>query len=143
VAHFGVQVAEALEYAHKQGRSASRYQTVQPASGCAQGTVWVTDFGLAKVDDQPNLTHAGDILGTLSYMPPEAFEGTSDARSDVHSLGLTLYELLAFRPAFEEKERNRFIKQVTTEEPARLRKLNRQVPKDLARPEATRCESSR
>jgi serine/threonine protein kinase len=93
--------------------------------------VWVTDFGLAKADDQQNLTHTGDILGTLRYMPPEAFEGRSDARSDVYSLGLTLYEMLALRPAFEEKERHRLIKQVTQAEPARLGKLNRQVPQDL------------
>jgi len=64
-------------------------------------------------------------------MPPEAFEGKTDARSDVYSLGLTLYEMLAFRPAFDEKDRNRLIKQVTHEEPARLGKLNRQVPHDL------------
>ena len=52
-----------------------------------QGTVWVTDFGLAKADDQQNLTHTGDILGTLRYMPPEAFEGKSDARGDVYCAG--------------------------------------------------------
>ena len=56
-------------------------------------------------------------------MPPEAFEGKADARGDVYSLGLTLYEMLAFRPAFDEKERNRLIKQVTHAEPARLGKL--------------------
>jgi serine/threonine protein kinase len=64
-------------------------------------------------------------------MPPEAFEGRSDPRSDVYSLGLTLYELLAFRPAFEEKDRNRLIKQVTTSEPPRLERLNPEVPRDL------------
>ena len=64
-------------------------------------------------------------------MPPEAFEGKTDARSDVYSLGLTLYEMLAFRPAFDERERNRLIRQVTQEEPARLGKLNRHVPRDL------------
>jgi WD40 repeat protein/serine/threonine protein kinase len=130
VAHIGVQVAEALEYAHKQG---VLHRDIKPSNLLldTQGTVWVTDFGLAKADDQQNLTHTGDILGTLRYMPPEAFEGKSDARGDVYCLGLTLYELLAFRPAFEEKERNRLIKQVTHEEPARLGKLNRQVPQDL------------
>ena len=91
----------------------------------------MTDFGLAKAEDQQNLTHTGDILGTLRYMPPEAFEGKTDARSDVYSLGLTLYEMLAFRPAFDERERNRLIRQVTQEEPARLGKLNRHVPRDL------------
>jgi WD40 repeat protein/serine/threonine protein kinase len=130
VASIGVQVAQALEYAHKQG---IRHRDIKPSNLLldTQGTVWVTDFGLAKADDQQNLTHTGDILGTLRYMPPEAFEGRSDARGDVYSLGLTLYEMLAFRPAFEEKERNRLIKQVTQAEPARLGKLNRHVPQDL------------
>ena len=61
------------------------------------GTVWITDFGLAKTDDQQNITHTGDILGTLRYMPPEAFEGKSDHRGDIYSLGLTLYEMLAMQ----------------------------------------------
>jgi WD40 repeat protein/serine/threonine protein kinase len=130
VARVGVQVAGALEYAHKQG---VQHRDIKPSNLLldTQGTVWVTDFGLAKAEGAENLTHTGDILGTLRYMPPEAFEGRSNARSDVYSLGLTLYELLAFRPAFAEKERHRLIKQVTQEEPARLGKLNRQVPQDL------------
>ena len=64
-------------------------------------------------------------------MPPEAFEGKSDARGDVYSLGLTLYELLAFRPAFDEKERGRLVKQVTHEAPPRLGTVNAEVPRDL------------
>ena len=95
------------------------------------GTVWVTDFGLAKADDSDDLTHTGDMLGTLRYMPPEAFEGKSDARSDVYALGLTLYELLTLRPAFDERDRNKLIKQVTTGDPPRLRKLRPDVPRDL------------
>ena len=91
----------------------------------------MADFGLAKASDQPNLTHTGDILGTLRYMPPEAFEGKSDSRGDVYSLGLTLYELLAFRPAFGEKERGRLVHQVTTEAAERLGRLNPEVPRDL------------
>jgi WD40 repeat protein/serine/threonine protein kinase/tetratricopeptide (TPR) repeat protein len=129
-ATIGMQVAQALEHAHKQGIV---HRDIKPSNLLldSQGTVWVTDFGLAKADDQRNLTHTGDILGTLRYMPPEAFEGKTDARSDVYSLGLTLYEMLAFRSAFDERERNRLIKQVTNEEPPRLGKLNRQVPRDL------------
>ena len=70
------------------------------------GNVWVTDFGLAKADsDGDDLTHTGDIVGTLRYMAPERFDGQCDARSDVYSLGLTLYELLALRPAFDEADR--------------------------------------
>ena len=117
VASIGAQVADALEYAHRQG---IHHRDIKPSNLLldTRGTVWVTDFGLAKADDQQNLTHTGDILGTLRYMPPEAFEGKTDARSDVYSLGLTLYELLAFRPAYDEHERNRLIRQVTSEEPA-------------------------
>jgi WD40 repeat protein/serine/threonine protein kinase len=130
VARLGLQVADALEYAHKQG---IHHRDIKPSNLLldTQGTVWVTDFGLAKTDDQQNLTHTGDILGTLRYMSPEAFEGKTDARSDIYSLGLTLYEMLAFRPAFDEKDRKRLIKQVTTTEPPRLDTLNRAIPRDL------------
>ncbi len=130
MARIGAQVADALEYAHKQGIV---HRDVKPSNLLLDtlGTIWVTDFGLAKADDQQNLTHTGDILGTLRYMPPEAFEGKSDHRGDVYSLGLTLYELLAFRPAFGEKERGRLVRQVTTEEPARLGSVNPEVPRDL------------
>ena len=73
-------------------------------------------------------------------MPPEAFEGKTDARSDVYSLGLTLYEMLAFRPAFDEKERNRLIRQVTQEEPARL---GQSEPARAARPGDDRPQGDR
>src|SRR5262249_35109208 len=73
----------------------------------------------------------GDIVGTVRYMAPERFQGAGDARSDIYALGLTLYELLALRPAFEEKDRASLIRQVTQEDPPRLRKLNRHVPPDL------------
>ena len=132
VANIGRQVADALDYAHKQG---VLHRDVKPSNLLLdmRGTVWVTDFGLAKVagPGAENLTHTGDILGTLRYMPAEAFEGKSDARSDVYSLGLTLYELLAMRPAFDEKDRNKLIKQVTSGEPTPLDRVNREIPRDL------------
>jgi serine/threonine protein kinase/WD40 repeat protein len=130
VARIGVQVADALAYAHAQGIV---HRDIKPSNLLldTHGIVWVTDFGLAKADDQQNLTHTGDILGTLRYMPPEAFGGKVDSRGDVYALGLTLYEMLAFRPAFDEKERGRLVKQVTNEAPAPLRKLNAEVPRDL------------
>jgi WD40 repeat protein/serine/threonine protein kinase len=130
VARIGVQVADALEHAHRQG---IQHRDIKPSNLLldAHGTVWVTDFGAAKADDQQNLTHTGDVLGTLRYLPPEAFEGRTDARGDVYSLGLTLYELLCLRPAFDEIERSRLIKQVTTAAPPRLDRLNREVPRDL------------
>ena len=130
VAQIGFQVADALEYAHKQG---ILHRDIKPSNLLLdfRGTVWVTDFGLAKADDQQNLTHTGDILGTLRYMPPEAFEGRSDARGDIYSLGLTLYELVAFRPAFDQKDRGSLIRQVTHDEPPRLSKVRIDVPRDL------------
>ena len=130
VARIGVQVAEALAYAHKQG---VLHRDIKPANLLLDldGIVWVTDFGLAKADDSDDLTHTGDLLGTLRYMPPEAFEGKSDARSDVYALGLTLYELVALRPAYEERDRNKLVKQVTTGDPPRLRKLRQDAPRDL------------
>jgi serine/threonine protein kinase/Tfp pilus assembly protein PilF len=130
VARIGVQVAEALEHAHGQG---VLHRDIKPSNLLLdlRGTVWVTDFGLAKADDQQNLTHTGDILGTLRYMPPEAFESMTDRRGDIYSLGLTLYELLALRPAFEEHDRRRLVKLVTTTEPPRLDRLMPSVPRDL------------
>jgi tetratricopeptide (TPR) repeat protein len=130
VAQIGVQVAQALEHAHGQG---ILHRDIKPSNLLLdlRGCVWVTDFGLAKAEDQQDLTHTGDVLGTLRYMPPEAFEGRTDRRGDLYSLGLTLYELLALRPAFAEKDRHRLIKRVTSEEPERLDRLNPQVPRDL------------
>jgi WD40 repeat protein/serine/threonine protein kinase len=131
VARIGVQVADALAHAATQG---VLHRDIKPSNLLLDdtGNVWVTDFGLAKAQsDGDDLTHTGDVVGTLRYMAPERFSGPGDLRSDVYSLGLTLYELLALRPAFEEKDRNRLIKQVTTAEPARLDRLNRGVPRDL------------
>jgi tetratricopeptide (TPR) repeat protein len=130
VARIGVQVADALQHAHAQG---VLHRDIKPSNLLLDtaGVVWVTDFGLAKADDQQDLTHTGDVLGTLRYMPPEAFDGRTDSRGDVYSLGLTLYEMLGMRPAFDEKERNRLIKQVTTGEPARLDEINPELPRDL------------
>lgn len=130
VARIGVQVAGALAYAHKLG---VLHRDIKPGNLLLDldGIVWVTDFGLAKADDSEDLTHTGDLLGTLRYMPPEAFEGNSDARSDIYALGQTLFELVALRPAYNERDRNKLIKQVTTGETPRLRKLRRDAPRDL------------
>ena len=64
-------------------------------------------------------------------MAPERFNGQGDLRSDVYSLGLTLYELLTLRPAFDEADRNKLVRQVMHDEPVRPRKLNPSVPRDL------------
>ncbi len=130
IARIGAQVASALAYAHAQGVV---HRDIKPSNLLLDnhGTVWITDFGLAKAADDQDLTQTGDILGTLRFMPPEAFEGRSDARGDIYSLGLTLYEMLAFRPAFDEKDRGRLVKQVSDSQPPRLGKLAPDVPRDL------------
>jgi WD40 repeat protein/serine/threonine protein kinase len=130
VARIGVQVADALVHAHDQG---VLHRDVKPSNLLldSEGTVWVTDFGLAKASDSEDLTHTGDVVGTLRYMAPERFDGQSDPRSDVYSLGLTLYELLTMRPAFDESDRNRLVAQLLHGDPPRPRRCNPEVPADL------------
>jgi tetratricopeptide (TPR) repeat protein len=130
VARIGLQVAGALEYAHTQG---ILHRDVKPSNLLldVQGTAWVADFGLAKAAEGEDLTHTGDIVGTIRYMAPERFRGRCDARSDVYALGLTLYEMLALRPAFDRADRQELMRQVMEEEPPRLRALCPAVPRDL------------
>jgi serine/threonine-protein kinase len=130
VARMGVQVAEALTHAHQQG---ILHRDIKPSNLLldARGTVWVTDFGLAKSEGAEDLTNTGDIVGTLRYMAPERFNGWSDPRSDVYGLGITLYELLTLRPAFEDSNRPRLVERVVHDDPPRPRKLDPRIPRDL------------
>jgi formylglycine-generating enzyme required for sulfatase activity/serine/threonine protein kinase len=131
VARIGVQVADALAHAASLG---VLHRDIKPSNLLLDGAgnVWVTDFGLAKTDtDGDNLTQSGDVVGTLRYLAPERFSGQGDVRSDVYSLGLTLYELLTLRSAFDETDRSKLVKQVMYDEPVRPRKLNPAVPRDL------------
>src|SRR5262249_28258359 len=124
VARVGMQVADALAHAASQG---VLHRDIKPSNLLLDdtGNVWVTDVALAKAQsDGDDLTHTGDIVGTLRYMGPERFNGQGDLRSDIYSLGLTLYELLALRPSFDEADRNKLVKQVMHDEPVRPRKLN-------------------
>jgi eukaryotic-like serine/threonine-protein kinase len=130
IARIGIQVAEALEYANRQG---ILHRDIKPSNLLLdnRGNVWVADFGLAKTAEADDLTHTGDILGTIRYMAPERFSGHCDARSDVYSLGLTLYELVALRPAYEASDRHTLMDRVLHEEPERLRKVAPGVPRDM------------
>ena len=130
VARVGLQVAEALDYAHQHG---ILHRDIKPSNLLldAHGMVWVTDFGLAKVASDSDLTRTGDVVGTIRYMAPERFEGRCDVRADIYALGLTLYELLALRPAFEAEDRHALIRQMTQEEPRPLRQVDPTVPRDL------------
>jgi serine/threonine protein kinase/WD40 repeat protein len=130
VARIGVQAAKALAYAHQLG---ILHRDIKPSNLLldAQGTVWITDFGLAKMEGGSELTRTGDVIGTLLYMAPERFRGVSDPRSDVYGLGMTLYELVALRPAFADTDPDRVMMRVGLEEPAGLRQWDPKVPRDL------------
>jgi serine/threonine protein kinase/Tfp pilus assembly protein PilF len=134
VAGLGVQAAEALDHAHQAGVV---HRDVKPANLLldASGRVWVTDFGLAHLQNaDAGLTLTGDLVGTLRYMSPEqalAKRVPIDHRTDVYSLGATLYELLTLEPAFTGKDRQELLRQIAFEEPARLRRLDRRIPPEL------------
>ena len=130
VAELGVQIGEALAYAHGQGLV---HRDIKPSNLMldARGTVWITDFGLAKTDESSDLTNPGEIVGTLRYMAPEQLDGKADARSDLYALGITLYELATLRPAFEDPLRARLFDQIRSQDPPRPRQLEPRVPRDL------------
>ena len=130
VARIGFQIADALNYAHS---NRVIHRDIKPANLLldSKGTVWVTDFGLAKAIEEDNLTKTGDTVGTLRYMSPEQVSGKVDLRSDIYSLGLTLYELSTLRQAFEQQNQAQLFKCKTTGEIDSPRKLNRFMPRDL------------
>ena len=130
VAAIGAQVAEALQYAHDQS---ILHRDIKPANLLLDphGTVWVTDFGLAKILERDNLTATGDVIGTLQYMAPESIQGRYDARSDVYSLGLTLYELLTLEAPFNETNPAKLLRLVSDTEPPHPRRRNPAIPRDL------------
>jgi tetratricopeptide (TPR) repeat protein len=129
-ARMALQVAEALAYAHAQG---TLHRDVKPANLLLddQGVVWVADFGLARATHTLQVTQTGDLTGTLRYMAPECLSGEADERGDIYSLGLTLYELLTLRPAFDEADQSKLMHQISQEAPARPCKINPFIPKDL------------
>jgi tetratricopeptide (TPR) repeat protein len=135
VANLGIQSAEALEYAHSLGVI---HRDIKPANLLldSRGNLWVTDFGLAQVQAEAglSLTLTGDVLGTLRYMSPEQAlgrRGLVDHRSDIYSLGVTLYELLTLRPAIEGSDRQEILRRIAFEEPAVLRRHNPVAPREL------------
>jgi serine/threonine protein kinase/Flp pilus assembly protein TadD len=133
VARLGEQAAEALQHAHDLG---VLHRDVKPGNLLldARGNVWVADFGLARVQSEASLTATGDLVGTLRYMSPEqalARRVAIDHRTDVYSLGATLYELLTLRPVFAGKDRQELLRQISFEEPVAPRRVRQGVPAEL------------
>ena len=94
-------VASALAHAHASGLV---HRDIKPSNLMLDldGKVWITDFGLAKMQDfSQSLSRTGDVIGTPRYMAPEQLRGSCDARSDIYSFGLTLYEIATGCPARE------------------------------------------
>ncbi|MFO0796477.1 MAG: protein kinase [Gemmataceae bacterium] len=126
------ELARAVAYAHAQGVV---HRDLKPANVllAPDGTAKVTDFGLAKYDDDSGQTQTGQILGTPSYMAPEQAEGRDDVGppADVYALGAILYDLLTGRPPFVGASAIDTITLVRTREPVPPRQLAAGVPRDL------------
>ncbi|MBX7103825.1 MAG: serine/threonine protein kinase [Gemmataceae bacterium] len=130
VAQIGRQVADALAYAHDQG---VLHRDIKPSNVVLdlQGIAWVADFGLARTDDDAILSVSGGFLGTYRYAPPERLDGVSDAKGDVYSLGVTLYELLTTEPAFAARDTPQLVDQLRNSSVPAARTVDRRIPPDL------------
>ena len=133
VARLGIQAAEALEYAHQSGVV---HRDIKPGNLIvdAAGNAWLTDFGLAQMETDSNLTMTGDLAGTLRYMSPEQTSANRvllDHRTDVYSLGATLYEMLTLQPAVGGKDRAEILRRISFEDPTPPRRLDKNIPLDL------------
>jgi serine/threonine protein kinase len=128
-ARIGLQVAKALTHAHEEG---VLHNDIKPANLLvdATGRIWVTDFGLAG-DIAPAESDETHITGTLRYMAPERFEGVCDETSDVYSLGITLYELVTRRPAFESETRGELVQQIGAGRLVPMAEIDKGIPNDL------------
>lgn len=133
VARLGMQVAEAIGFAHSRGII---HRDIKPANILLDefGDAWVTDFGLARVESDISLTMTGDLIGTLRYMSPEQVESGDrvvDHRSDIYSLGATLYELLTLRPVFDDEDRDQLRRKIALVSPRSPSRIDPKVPRDL------------
>ena len=133
VAELGVQAAGALHAAHEHGIV---HRDIKPSNLLLDenGKLWITDFGLARFQTDASLTHSGDVLGTLRYMSPEQASGRASAvdhRTDVYSLGITLYEALTLRAAFTASEAPQLLNRIEHQEPIRPRLVCPAIPADL------------
>ncbi len=127
----GIEIARGLQKAHEKGIV---HRDIKPANIIItnDGTAKILDFGLAKLAGQGGVTRTGSTMGTPAYMSPEQARGEDvDQRTDVWSLGVTLYEALAGRPAFQGHYESAMIYLILHEDPESLRTLRADVPPGL------------
>jgi serine/threonine protein kinase/lipoprotein NlpI len=133
VARMVAEVADALDYAHRNGVV---HRDIKPSNLliAPDGRLSLNDFGLARVLEEPGLTMTGEFVGTPAYMSPEqvvAGRAPFDHRTDIYSLGATLYELLTLQPPFSAARRDQVIGQIISKDPTPPRRLNKRIPFDL------------
>ena len=134
MATLGRDVADALQHAHEQGII---HRDIKPSNLLldSTGKIWVTDFGLAMASGLSQLTATGDLLGTLRYMSPEQAtgqRGVVDRRTDLYSLGITLYEMATGRSAYSGQDRAALLKQILFDAPMPIHRQVPSIPRDLA-----------
>ncbi len=142
LAKMAINVAGGLQHAHDQGMV---HRDIKPANLLLDraGKVWISDFGLAKVWDVTNsLSQTGDIIGTPLYMAPEQSKGVCDARSDVYSLGLTLYEIACGKKAWARQAATKPTERRLPTSLPDLATVNPDVPPELAKIIMRACEFS-
>lgn len=127
------EVADALDCAH---RNNVIHRDVKPHNLLLgqNNRLHLTDFGLARLTDEPHLTISGEIMGTPAYLSPEQVRGDAgkiDHRTDIYSLGVTLFELLTRRKPFAGETREQIISGIRTTEPTPPRRIDRRIPIDL------------
>ena len=133
VVRLGIQAAEAIHAAHEYGVV---HRDIKPSNLMLDhdGKLWITDFGLAHSQSDATLTRSGDVMGTVRYMSPEQALGKTamvDHRTDVYSLGITLYELLTRHAAFPGENLQAVQRNIETVDPPTLRSIRDDVPVDL------------
>jgi len=127
------EVADALDYAHGRGVI---HRDIKPANLMlsGDGKLCITDFGLARVAQEPGMTVSGSLMGTPAYMSPEQITAGRvklDHRTDVYSLGAVLYELLSHRRPFPGESREEILGGILTKDPRPPRRFNPRIPLDL------------
>jgi serine/threonine protein kinase/Tfp pilus assembly protein PilF len=130
IVRIGIDAAEALHAAHEYGVV---HRDIKPSNLMLDenGKIWITDFGLARCQNNHSLTQTGDVLGTFRYMSPEQARGKSalvDHRTDIYSLAATLYELLTLEPVVPHDADAR---KLAVLEPTPLRRHRPDIPRDL------------